>query len=217
MRVEVVAGAPEHEAAAAHRLRQALGPLAEGAAEDRVVVPLQRHLKSLDDRRPDHLAGDDVVEKGPDRGAQRRPELHWKAQVAFDRVVRVEERLGWNGLDEQLVDVGREQRFGTEWVYLDVGAYNGLMESAQTKATWAFPLLTSRFGSFDRDMRCTITGPTCDASDTIFFDAPLRADICEGDRVYIGAAAAYTLCYASSFNGFPPPTPIYFDGTDRIH
>jgi ornithine decarboxylase len=112
--------------------------------------------------------------------------------------------------------IGREQRFGTEWVYLDVGAYNGLMESAQTKATWAFPLLTSRFGSPEREMRCTVTGPTCDASDTIFFDAPLRADLSEGDRVYIGATGAYTLCYASSFNGFPPPTPIYFDGTTRL-
>ena len=112
--------------------------------------------------------------------------------------------------------IGREQRFGTEWVYLDVGAYNGLMESAQTKATWAFPLLTSRLDTSEREIRATITGPTCDASDTIFFDAPLRADIEEGDRVYIGAAGAYTLCYASSFNGFPPPTPVYFDGGIRL-
>jgi ornithine decarboxylase len=109
--------------------------------------------------------------------------------------------------------IGREQRNGSEWVYLDVGAYNGLMEAAQTKATWAFPLLTSRLGRSGRQMRCTITGPTCDASDTIFFDATLPADIGEGDRVYIGATGAYTLCYASSFNGFPPPVPIHFDGT----
>jgi ornithine decarboxylase len=112
--------------------------------------------------------------------------------------------------------IGREQRYGTEWVYLDVGAYNGLMESAQTKGTWAFPLLTSRLDSSEREMRSTITGPTCDASDTIFFDAPISAAIGEGDRVYIGAAGAYTLCYASSFNGFPPPTPVYFDGAVRI-
>ena len=112
--------------------------------------------------------------------------------------------------------IGREQRYGTEWVYLDVGAYNGLMESAQTKATWAFPLLTSRLDSTEPEMRSTITGPTCDASDTIFFDAPISAEIAEGDRVYIGATGAYTLCYASSFNGFPPPTPVYFDGMVRL-
>jgi ornithine decarboxylase len=112
--------------------------------------------------------------------------------------------------------IGREQRLGTEWVYLDVGAYNGLMESAQTKGTWAFPVLTSRLDRTEREMRCTVTGPTCDASDTIFFDAAMSAEIGEGDRVYIGATGAYTLCYASSFNGFPPPTPVYFDGTARI-
>jgi ornithine decarboxylase len=112
--------------------------------------------------------------------------------------------------------IGREQRFGTEWVYLDVGAYNGLMESAQTKGTWAFPLLTSRLDRSERQIRTTITGPTCDSSDTIFFDAAISAEIAEGDRVYIGATGAYTLCYASSFNGFPPPTPVYFDGTVRI-
>ena len=112
--------------------------------------------------------------------------------------------------------IGREQRLGAEWVYLDVGAYNGLMESAQTKGTWAFPLLTSRLDRSEREMRATITGPTCDASDTIFFDAAISAEICEGDRVYIGATGAYTLCYASSFNGFPPPTPVYFDGSVEV-
>src|SRR3954447_12468887 len=112
--------------------------------------------------------------------------------------------------------IGREQRFGTEWVYLDVGAYNGLMESAQTKGTWAFPLLTSRLDRTERQIRTTITGPTCDSSDTIFFDAAISADIAEGDRVYIGATGAYTLCYASSFNGFPPPTPVYFAGSARL-
>ena len=67
------------------------------------------------------------------------------------------------------------------------------MESAQTKATWAFPLLTSRLDTSEREMRATITGPTCDASDTIYFDAPISAEISEGDRVYIGAAGAYTM------------------------
>jgi len=107
--------------------------------------------------------------------------------------------------------IGREQRRGTEWVHLDVGAYNGLMESAQTKATWGFPMLTSRRGTVGREIRCTVTGPTCDASDTISFDALLPADLTEGDRLYLGAAGAYTSCYASSFNGFPPPTPVYVE------
>ena len=56
--------------------------------------------------------------------------------------------------------IGREQRFGTEWVYLDVGAYNGLMESAQTKATWAFlcsPLdSTAPSGRYGHDHRSDV-------------------------------------------------------------
>jgi ornithine decarboxylase len=34
-------------------------------------------------------------------------------------------------------------------------------------------------------------------------------DLDVGDRVYIMNAGAYTLSYASSFNGFPPPTVEY--------
>jgi ornithine decarboxylase len=33
----------------------------------------------------------------------------------------------------------------------------------------------------------------------------------EGDRLYVGSAGAYTLSYASSFNGFPPPAAVFLD------
>ena len=39
----------------------------------------------------------------------------------------------------------------------------------------------------------------------MFYGAALPATMAEGDRLYIGSAGAYTLSYASSFNGFPPP------------
>src|SRR5262249_52811211 len=35
--------------------------------------------------------------------------------------------------------LGREVRAGENWVYLDVGAYNGLMETQQTVNQWRFP------------------------------------------------------------------------------
>lgn len=54
-----------------------------------------------------------------------------------------------------------------------------------------------------------MTGPTCDSSDTMFFGASLPGTIDEDDRLYIGSAGAYTLSYASYFNGFPPPTPHF--------
>ena len=42
--------------------------------------------------------------------------------------------------------LGREVRAGEEWLYLDVGAYNGLMETQQTVGQWRFPLWSSRAG-----------------------------------------------------------------------
>lgn len=109
--------------------------------------------------------------------------------------------------------IGRENRMGREWVYLDAGAYNGLMEAEQTRGTWQFPVRTSREDtSVLPAVSCTITGPTCDSSDTLLNDADLPGDLELGDRVYIGAAGAYSLCYASSFNGFDPPERVYLAG-----
>lgn len=109
--------------------------------------------------------------------------------------------------------IGREIRMGREWVYLDAGAYNGLMEAEQTRGRWQFPVRTSREdNSVVPAVSCTITGPTCDSSDTLLNDADLPGDLELGDRVYIGTAGAYSLCYASSFNGFGPPERVFLGG-----
>ncbi len=105
--------------------------------------------------------------------------------------------------------LGREERAGEEWLYLDVGAYNGLMETLQTVGQWRFPIWSSRSDHGDvEQIPYTITGPTCDSADTMFFGTALPVTMAEGDRIYIASAGAYTLSYASSFNGFPPPQPI---------
>jgi ornithine decarboxylase len=109
--------------------------------------------------------------------------------------------------------IGREQRAGRPWVFLDVGAYNGLMEAAQTDGTWRFPVVVTRGGTgerlpMSRTVQATLTGPSCDPSDTILRDVTLPADIEVGDRVLIAGTGAYTLAYAAAFNGFPPPTPL---------
>ena len=104
--------------------------------------------------------------------------------------------------------IGRTERNGRHWVFVDVGAYNGLMEAAQTGGRMEFPLSSSRQPGAGT-LRGTLTGPSCDSSDTLFQDAELPADIAVGDRLYIGAAGAYSLCYAAPFNGFPIPRPVY--------
>lgn len=105
--------------------------------------------------------------------------------------------------------IGRAERNGRRWVYTDVGAYNGLMEAAQTGGTMAFPVTTSRTSEDGATVRCTVTGPSCDSSDTLLDDVVLPADLSVGDRVYLASAGAYSLCYASAFNGFAVPRPVY--------
>jgi ornithine decarboxylase len=109
--------------------------------------------------------------------------------------------------------LGREERAGEEWLYVDVGAYNGLMETQQTVGQWRFPLWSSRLdhGAVPH-MPFTVTGPTCDSADTMFYGAALPETMAEGDRLYVASAGAYTLSYASHFNGFPPPRTCFLNG-----
>ena len=98
-----------------------------------------------------------------------------------------------------------EDRADGRWVFLDVSGYHGLMEALQTGGQWRFPIRTSADDRPGPQVPCTVTGPSCDSSDTMFFDLPLPAALDEGDRVFIGSAGAYSISYASHFNGFPPP------------
>lgn len=108
--------------------------------------------------------------------------------------------------------LGREERAGEDWLYLDVGAYHGLMETLQTVGQWRFPMWTSRFDhGVVPNASFTVTGPTCDSADTMFVGAQLPVTMTEGDRVFIASAGAYTLSYASHFNGFPPPQPFFLE------
>ncbi|HET7489659.1 MAG TPA: type III PLP-dependent enzyme [Acidimicrobiales bacterium] len=103
--------------------------------------------------------------------------------------------------------IGVDRRPGGLWCYLDVGGYNGLMEAVQTGGRWCFPLRAGGTSSAPL-VPFTVTGPSCDSSDTMFYGALLPADLAEGQRLYIGSAGAYTTSYASHFNGFPPPRVV---------
>ena len=39
----------------------------------------------------------------------------------------------------------------------------------------------------------------------MFYGGVAAGDDGEGDRLFVASAGAYTLSYASHFNGFPPP------------
>lgn len=104
--------------------------------------------------------------------------------------------------------IGRERRGDRDWLYLDVGGYHGMIETQQTAGGWEYPMWTSRSAGSAGTVPYVVTGPTCDSADTMFHDVELPADLAEGDRVFIASAGAYTLSYASHFNGFPPPSTV---------
>jgi ornithine decarboxylase len=112
--------------------------------------------------------------------------------------------------------IGRERRGDENWLFADVGAYNGMMETLQTANGWHYPLWTSLADHAEvPHLPFTVTGPSCDSSDTMFLNVLLPATIDVGDTLYIGSAGAYTLSYASAFNGFEPPTPLFVGSGGR--
>jgi ornithine decarboxylase len=102
--------------------------------------------------------------------------------------------------------IGVARRGSRTWVHLDVGAFNGMMESLETGNQLRYPVTDSRH-SPARTL-CSLTGPTCDSQDTILHDVPLSAGLTVGDRVFLHVAGAYTTGYASRFNGFGIP-PVH--------
>ncbi len=98
--------------------------------------------------------------------------------------------------------IGRASRGCEEWLYLDAGVFNALFEASQGIT---YQMETERKGP---RRPFTVAGPSCDSVDTIS-QGVMLPNLQVGDRVYIMNAGAYTLSYASHFNGFPPP-PVYF-------
>jgi ornithine decarboxylase len=102
--------------------------------------------------------------------------------------------------------LGRAHRAGQDWLYVDASAFHGFMETQQGAGGWRYPLWTSRPDHAHAHLTpFTVTGPTCDSGDTMFHEVLLPSGMQEGDRLYVASAGAYTLSYASHFNGFPPP------------
>jgi ornithine decarboxylase len=102
--------------------------------------------------------------------------------------------------------IGTAERAGSSWLHLDVGAFNGMMETLLTRNRLVYPLADSRASAARRPYH--ITGPTCDSQDTMFFGVSLSSGLVPGDQVYIYTAGAYTTCYASAFNGFGAPATL---------
>ena len=97
--------------------------------------------------------------------------------------------------------IGKARRGHENWLSIDVGVFNGLMESvggikysyivegAKEKKLW------------------TLAGPSCDSFDVIDKDI-LLPEPEVGNIILILSTGAYTISYASEFNGFSIPKTI---------
>ncbi len=94
--------------------------------------------------------------------------------------------------------IGKAERNGSKWIYVDTGVFNGL---AETLGGIRYPFYIDKEGEL---YEWTIGGISCDSMDIIARGVPLpEPEI--GDYLYILSAGAYTTVYASHFNGFSPP------------
>lgn len=100
--------------------------------------------------------------------------------------------------------VGKAKRGSEDWVYIDVGVFNGLMETIEN---FVYDLKTARYG---KKKNVTIAGPSCDSVDIPFQNIQLP-DVKIGNRIYIINAGAYTTVYGANFNGFEVPKTYFLD------
>jgi ornithine decarboxylase len=101
--------------------------------------------------------------------------------------------------------LGKAVRNYENWLYLDVGVFNGLMESlGGIRYAYIIEEAANLSSSYKK---WTIAGPSCDSMDVIAKHVDLP-EVDEGMLVLIPSAGAYTVSYASEFNGFPIPEVI---------
>jgi ornithine decarboxylase len=100
--------------------------------------------------------------------------------------------------------IGKAPRLDENWLYMDVGVFNGLMESVGG-IRYSYVVEDNRKEAEKKHY--VICGPSCDSFDVIDKEVRLpEPDV--GDMILILSAGAYTISYASEFNGFSIPRTI---------
>lgn len=100
------------------------------------------------------------------------------------------------------------------WVYLDVGKFNGMIETLNESIK--YPILVEKERAENTDVsEVILAGPTCDSCDILYenFKYKLPDDLKEREKIYVCSAGAYTSSYSSvAFNGFPPIKTYILNG-----
>lgn len=98
--------------------------------------------------------------------------------------------------------IGKAKRNDENWLYIDVGVFNGLAEAL---GGIRYPFYLEREGELKEWI---VGGVSCDSMDVIARMVALPEPQV-GDYLYILSTGAYTTVYASNFNGFPKPKVVY--------
>jgi ornithine decarboxylase len=100
--------------------------------------------------------------------------------------------------------IGKACRADEDWLYIDVGVFNGLMESV---GGIKYSYIVESYKHTRSKKRWTIAGPSCDSFDVIEKNVAFpEPDI--NNLILILSSGAYTVSYASEFNGFSIPKTI---------
>jgi len=100
--------------------------------------------------------------------------------------------------------IGKARRSDEDWLYIDVGVFNGLMESV---GGIKYSYIVESYRHTKSKKRWTIAGPSCDSFDVIDKNVALpEPDI--SNLILILSSGAYTVSYASEFNGFSIPKTL---------
>jgi ornithine decarboxylase len=102
--------------------------------------------------------------------------------------------------------MGRAQRDGRWWYYLDDGLYGSYSGQMYDHATYPIEALVDAGPTYPS----VLAGPTCDSIDVIREDIALPK-LEQGDLVIGRIMGAYTWASASEFNFFPRPTVLALD------
>jgi ornithine decarboxylase len=143
------------------------------------------------------------------------PALHENIPNLEDVLVVLEPGRGLVGESGRLIASveGKAPRGEDEWLYLDAGVFNGLMETYE-----GFPPVV-RLVAEDAHLRprkvYTLAGPSCDSCDVLARGVNLP-EIHIGDRLQFLDAGAYVTEYGAAFNGFPVPEVIHMNAEQHL-
>jgi len=105
--------------------------------------------------------------------------------------------------------IGRVERKGSTWLFLDAGVYSALFETMAYQGSTRYKVTSMRPSDDSGRVIFALAGPTGDSPDVITREALLPQDLEVGDKLVFHDVGAYSLVVSSRFNGFPKPNAYF--------